>query len=187
MEVLPVQDHSLVAAAHVQYGALTVAALGEEQVQAKAVGSVPYLDLPPLLLGGESVLDGAFDVKVLDVAFALSLAQRDKHVPAVSLLIAVHSATFADPVLGEYLTVAPGMVLEGDDVVLQELDPLMPFEDGGLALGVFEVQGGVVIEDLVHALGRTAGQRRAQRAQRVQEVKCGDYPLQGERGEEPAQ
>ena len=144
--------YALVAAARVQHGTLTVTALGEEQVQAKAVGSVPDLDLPPLLLLNKTVLDRAFDVKVLDVAFALSLAQRDKHVPAVALLIAVHSATVADPVAGEYLAVAPGMVLEGDDVVLEELDPLVSFEDGGLALGVFEVQGGVVVEDLVHAL-----------------------------------
>jgi hypothetical protein len=53
---------------------------------------------------------------------------------------------------GRDLAVAPGMVLEGDDVVLQELDPLVSFEDGGLASGISEFQRGVIVEDLVHSL-----------------------------------
>ncbi|KKM67146.1 hypothetical protein LCGC14_1474050 [marine sediment metagenome] len=180
MEVLPVQDNALVGAARVQHGALTVTALGEEQVQAKAAGSVPYFNLPPLLLLGESVLDGALDVEVLDVAFALGLAQRDEHVPAVAFLIAVHGVALADLVLGEDLAVAPGMVLEGDDVILQEFDLLVSFEDGGLAFDVFEFQGGVIVEDLVHALfcARTQGVAEAV-------VKVGEDrgPFRGEPGE----
>ncbi|NWG32723.1 MAG: hypothetical protein HXY29_14710 [Rhodocyclaceae bacterium] len=101
---------------------------------------------------GEAALDGALDMERLDVAPLLGLAQRDEDVPAMPLAVTVHRHTRRTTIFGEYLAVAPGLVLKRDDVVLEKTHALALVEDGLLSPAVAQLQARGVFQHLVHAL-----------------------------------
>ena len=67
-----------------------MAAFGEDEAQGEFLRFVPNLNLPPLFGLQKTVLHGALDKEISNIAFALGFAQGDEDVPAVTFLIAIH-------------------------------------------------------------------------------------------------
>jgi hypothetical protein len=109
---------------------------GEDDVPLEPPGPVPGFGLSPLFGLGETTFDSAHDVKVLDIACAFGLAQRDQYIPLIPLLVAANHYAGQALVLRKNLAIASGVILKGDHIVLEEPDLLSPAEHGCFAFGI---------------------------------------------------
>lgn len=146
------QDRRPLPGSFKQHGSPAAPLPGKNDGQPELPGLVANGDLPPFLSFGETLFDRALGVEIGHIARALGLAQGDQDVPLVPLPVAIHLNTGRALVIGKDLPVTPGVILKSNDVILEKLDFLPPFEDGRFALGIDQFQGGVVVEDFVHPL-----------------------------------
>ena len=103
--------------------------------------SCPVLDVGLPLLGGaqEAIADAPLDVELVRVFPVLDLPPRDDDVGLVAELVLIHRCTGSAAVVEEELSVAPGLILVSDDVVLQVTN-LFPFPEGGCPAALLELE-----------------------------------------------
>jgi hypothetical protein len=68
------------------------------------------------------------------------------------VLVEIHRHPWLTVVLGEDLSIAPSVIVDGHDVVLEKADHLTAGEGGFLSFGIEDLQGGIIVEDLIHAV-----------------------------------
>ena len=162
-----------------QDGPLTQSLLREDDTQSETPSVVPDFNLAGLFSLGEPIGHRPLDVEIGYIPVVFGLTQRDQNIPAVALLIAINDFARRTLIIRKNVAIPPGIILKGIDVVLKELDPLLFPEDGFLALGVQQFQGGVILNDFVHALTAIAPPQLAEGAIQIGEQ---DKPILREEG-----
>ena len=93
------------------------------------------------------------DVKFLDIPIVLDRVQGDQDVGLVAWAVEVDRDSRGAAVILQDLAVAPGLVLVGDDAVLQKAHLLAFPEAGAFAAHIQQFQGGLVFQHLVQVAG----------------------------------
>lgn len=174
------QDPAVVPAALKQDGPLTGSLLGKDDTQFEAAGVVPDFNLTDLLGLGKTMGHCPLDVEIGYITVVFGLSQGDQDIPAVALLIAINDRARRTLIIRKNFTIPPGIILKGVDVILEELDSLLFSENGFLALGVQQFQGGVILNDFIHSLTAISPPQLAEQAIQIREQ---DEPILREEGQ----
>ena len=144
---------------------------------------VTDFSLKPLGRCGETAGHGSGEVKDGHIAPLFGLLQRDEYLPLETVAVTVHGDTGTALVVGEDLALSPGLVLVGDDVVLEKTHLLPPLQLCLVSQWVLQLQDGVVLQDFVHPLVPFAAQLPVNNLQNSEKyLKC----LTGQEGENPS-
>jgi hypothetical protein len=101
------------------------------------LGGMPYLDLPPLIIFGETLFYGPYNTEIFNVTATLGFAQRDQEIPAVTtFLVAVNDYARRTLVIRQTVAISPGIILKSNNMILVKLDLLSFFYYGSLSLRI---------------------------------------------------
>src|SRR5260221_4438852 len=93
-------------------------------------------------------------MKFLNITAFFGLSKRDKNAITITIVVSVNRNAWGTFVLGKDLTVAPGLVLVSNDIILQKPNLFLFVKNCLLAFGIFQVQVQIKVQNLVHALMR---------------------------------
>jgi len=130
--------------------------LGEDHVDFEAFCPVRDVGLPITRLFQKALADIPFDVEFVHVSPVLYFTPRDEDVSFVTGSVLVHRRAGGAAVVEEDFAISPGLVLVGDDVVLQVAHLFSFLESGSLSSPVLQFERRFVFEHLVHAFIRPA-------------------------------
>src|SRR5262249_6737322 len=97
----------------------------------------------------ESIFDGSLDHQFFSFTPVVGSPQRNQDFPTIALLIAIHCNSWAASIARENVAVAPGLILNGKNIVLQEDHPLAFRVDGCPATIVNKIQRDLMVFNLI--------------------------------------
>lgn len=124
----------------------------EDDVDLEVLGRVLDVGFPLLGSPQKALVDTPFDVELVHISLVLYLTPRDDDVGLVARPVPIHWRAGRAAVIDQDLSIPPGLILVGDDVVLQVANFLVFLKGSSLSSPILQFKCRLVSQHLVHAV-----------------------------------